>query len=116
MKLTDEEKAIILAKREKEEVNKPYKKGNLKHNMYYLNDLEYEMDSEFVVTAEERIELINLFKENFNLIKKGLGFTCYLNEEGQEEWCDNGPGCCVDYPKEWADEHLENIKVLIKVK
>lgn len=116
MKLTEEEKELIIEKRKKEELNKPYKIGYLAHDLYYrLGEDRHKFDNWLFTQSEYEAEILS-FKDRFELIEKGTEFTGYLNADGNEEWYDCGPGCIEVYGRDWADKHLERIKIVRKVK
>lgn len=120
MKLTKDEEVLILAKRAKEDEDKPKKRGFLKHDLYFL-DQRY---------PEVKIDLTDIVKENgwflttghINTIieqcksqlyagikaPKGTPFDCYISK-GREEWYDADGIGIEDYSADWAKKNLENI-------
>lgn len=116
MKLTEEEKQVILDKRKQENLEKPQKIAILKHNLYYIsNNYTSWLNNpdECFVSKKDINDLIKSIKENFELtITKGTEFVCFIEKNGQESWYDNeNYGVeCMSYT--WAQEHLVNIKNL----
>ena len=101
---------------DQKEQNLPVKEGFLKHNLYYLEDVNeyfYYDDYDFgLVTDEQKTQVIKNLKPNFKLvIPKGTRFECVIINN-TEIWCEdhvNNWGV-RDASKTWAKEHLENIR------
>lgn len=112
MKLTEEEKELIIKHRKKEEAKKPKKIGFLKEDLYKVEDLEYYIYERFFSTSEKE-QLIEHFKSNIKLVlSKGSKFVCYIRND-QEQWFDDH-NCGIEYmSEEWAAKYL-NIQGLKK--
>ena len=119
MKLTEEEKQIILEKRrkkevekrEKEEVEKSKKIAYLKEDLYFCqNDFDVDFYDTFI-TKIVRDEIIQKITEQFKLaVPKGTEFVCFIEKNGEESWYDNA-GYGIEYcSSDWAKKHLINIK------
>lgn len=127
MKLTDKEKEIIKKLRDEEENEKPYREAFLKHDLWtsecFDRDSDLALENPFKndhgfpqITKAEVDGIIKVFKESFEkILDKGARFVSYI-DDGEELWYD-----CVGYGIEgvdnyWAEKHLENFKVLRKIK
>jgi len=119
MKLTAEEKELIVKKRAQEESQKPKKVGVLKHDLFYfsgrrptveidVNDIVEKENWYFTKSSVE--EIVNRCKKIFEEIQipKGTICTCYI-ENGVESWFDD-TGNIESYDEDWAKDNLENIK------
>lgn len=116
MKLTEEEKEIILAKRKEEEKLKPKKTAIAKANIYTRKDIDFPVDSWFFNTTEKD-DCIKEFADTFELaIEKGDSFSCFLEEDGEESWYDNIGYGFENMSSEWAKKYLENIRPIKKNK
>jgi len=114
MKLTEEEKQIILKKREKEDRNKPKKTGVAKTNIYTRIDIDFPIDSWFFNTTEKD-DCIKKFADTFELaIKKGNSFSCFIDEDGEESWFDDIGYGFEQMNSEWAAKYLDNIRSIKK--
>lgn len=110
MKLTEEEKQIILNKRNKEEEAKPKKTGILKHDLYFPQQLDFQgYNPNVPITYSTLLETVEKFKSTFIRIPKGTEFHCYV-EDNQELWHDIEDGYIEYKNYEWAKENLEKIK------
>jgi len=112
MKLTEEEKKIILNKRKEEESNLPKKRGILKHNLYYNSHNIFGINN-YLFTEKQKNDLINDFASNFTLVPKGTEFICYL-DEGDESWYDCADGCIEAADSDFAKQNLEKIEIIRK--
>lgn len=110
MKLTEEEKQIIIDKRIKEEGSKPKKTGILKHDLYISTDMSFEdYPMNETLTYDQLLEYVEKFKESFVKHPKGMEFECYI-ENGIESWSDVEDGYIECQDAQWAKENLEKIK------
>jgi hypothetical protein len=124
MKLTEEEKQIILEKRKKENELKYPKTGILKHDVYGLPTNGY---SQFAFDLRDIIEEHGLFvpkevvlgivekiKDELlsTVILSGTKFESYMID-GKELWYDQNEDVC-DMDSTWASKNLKNIKKLKK--
>ena len=124
MKLTEEEKQIILEKRKKENEIKYPKTGILKHDVYGLPTNGY---SQFAFDLRDIIEEHGLFvpkevvlgiveqiKDELlsTVILSGTKFESYMID-GKELWYDQNEDVC-DMDSTWASKNLKNIKKLKK--
>lgn len=112
MKLTKEEKELILANRAKSKI---IKTGILKQNLYHYFESEHHPheDEWTYYTLEEQNEEIETFKNKFVLIwPAGFKFACSLDQYGTEEWreyeADNNN--IVDIGNEEFESYLTNIQ------
>lgn len=122
MKLTKEEKELILKKREEEDNNKPKFTGEAKHDLYYLKSGRPEIiidlssvvrDHGWVFSKKILDKIIVSVNAQINqsLIKvsdKADMFDCFIMG-GDELWYDR-KGYIEESPETWARENLENIK------
>jgi hypothetical protein len=126
MKLTEEEKQLILEKRRKENELNFKKTGILKHDVYGLPTNGY---SQFAFDLRDIIEEHGLFvpkevvlgiveqiKDELLstewLIPSGTKFESYMID-GKELWYDQNEDVC-DMDSTWASKNLKNIKKLKK--
>lgn len=121
MKLSKEEKELILQKRQEEEKNRPQKEGFLKHDLVYFDSRYVEFDIGDIIDKEEGYYLTtdsvakiiqrcrNLLSVNTIGVKKGTRFDCFI-DDGVEKWYDDAGIGIEEYSKEWAALHLEKIK------
>jgi hypothetical protein len=122
MKLTEEEKELILKQRAKKKAAEPIKSGVLQHDLfkvcdsfaYYTIEIDVsEMDSNTGWETEEGIDKISaLCREQLlrsDKIPKGTKFFCYMTDGGGEWVGDSGYSGYAFY-NDWAAEHLEDIK------
>jgi hypothetical protein len=117
MKLSAEEKELILKKRQAKETDKPQKTAVAKTDIWVGDTTSWRLN-EWVFTPEEKDQQLEEIIDNlFTLaIKKGESFTCFINEDGEEEWYDDvGYGIeCMD--AKWAEKYLTNIRPIKKGK
>ena len=112
MKLTEEEKQIIIDKRKKEEEAKPKKTGILKHDLYHPTKMCFEgYDPNKTITYKLFLEIVENFKSTFVKIPKGTEFNCYI-EDDHELWHNAETGYIEYRNSNWAKENLEKIKKL----
>lgn len=118
MKLTLEEKELILKKRKEEDDEKPKKVGYLKEDLYsYANDRDCDLHfcsdlsmDFWLATEQQKENFIKEFVEHFKrVLKKGDKFVCFI-VNGKEEWYDDVNYDVECMNKEWAETYLENIK------
>lgn len=110
MKLTEEEKQLIIKKRQKEEDQKAKKIGYLKHDLFILNDWNPEEDLDLLFDEKAKSKIILKFQKAFELVAhKGAQFDCYIDEYNQEQWYDQEYGI-EGVSSEWAKKHLTKIK------
>lgn len=109
MKLTEEEKRLVLEKRKKEEIKLTKKIGYLKEDLYHFSLDDLQLELYYLVTQEQKEDIIKYFSNNFELVaKKGDPFDCYIEEDGRESWYDREWGI-GGMSAEWANNFLENI-------
>ena len=115
MKLSEEEKQLILEKRRQKEAEKPIKVGYLKHDLYRIPSEKFNLlRFDWMITKDQKEKLINILNEDIVLeLPKGSEFDCYL-ERGNECWYDQDSGSIAGADSEWAKEHLKDIKSLRK--
>lgn len=110
MKLTKEEEAIILARREKEEANKPKKEGFLKENLYTVEGIDSWIYNDWFFSEQEKQKEIENFTNSFNpALKAGTRFICYINSENEESWYDDEGYGIEAMDADWAEEYLRDI-------
>ena len=124
MKLTKEEKDLILKKRLDEESTRPKKTATLKVDLYEYDtddrscDLGYYRESENYMCLCEKHTMdkwIKEFKEHFVLeLPKGTPFVCYIYGDGKEYWFDDVNYGIEEMGSEWASKFLENVKDIPK--
>lgn len=119
MKLTEEEKELILKQRAKKKAAEPIKKGTLRHDLFRadsydtyieVNVSEFELES--FLTAEKMEKVAALLREQLfggDKIAKGTKFFCYL-DNGKEKWVGDSGYSGYRFYGDWAAEHLEDIK------
>ncbi len=101
----------------KEQESTVVKIGYLKHDLYSCyRDKYIHIRDQFYrgfYNIEKHIidDLIKNVSTAFKITaKQGTKFVCYIVEE-KESWFDDENIGIEDMPKEWAEEHLENITV-----
>ena len=121
MKLTKEEKELILQKRKQAESNKPKFTGVLKHDLYWVDECGPEITIDITkvivkngwfLTSENLKELTKLFEKRIGKyikIEKGSLFDCYI-ENGKESWYDSVSFGIESEDSDWARKNLEDIK------
>ncbi|CAB4196925.1 hypothetical protein UFOVP1290_445 [uncultured Caudovirales phage] len=112
MKLTEEEKQLILKKRIEDEDQKPIKTGILKHNLYSVSENKFNFRG-WLFDENERSALLEEFESMFHIISEGIAFDCYLND-GQECWYDAEGIGIEGMDSAWANKHLKDIKIVKK--
>lgn len=112
MKLTKEEKALILERRKQAEIKEQEKAkyaskiGYLKENLYAIHVDRHDIEENWLNTEAEKDEFL---KRCVRLIcKPGDVFDCYI-DNGKENWYDREYGL-EGLSAEWAQEHLTNIQ------
>jgi hypothetical protein len=119
MKLTSEEKQLILEKRAQEEASKPKKHGVLKHDLYGLSIRSPELrinisdivedQMGYFVTAQSIKAIFEKVKEEIEAdtpdAPKGTKFDCYI-DDGEELWYDAEGIGIEEVDSEWAKKHL----------
>jgi hypothetical protein len=118
MKLTEEEKQIILEKRKQENWDRPKIQGFLRHDLtenpfYGSSNFGKHFPPEYYITKEEFLDGIEKIKKEFDddlTISKGSRFVCYIDEDGTEEWYDGVNFGIEGMGEEWSKKHLENIR------
>lgn len=123
MKLTEEEKELILKKREEEEAKLPKFKANLKHDLFCINAGRPEIrihirdivnDYGWYTPQEALDKISKKFNERMQelsrpILKKGAEFVCYI-ENGFESWYDYEGWGVEERDSDWAKQNLENIR------
>jgi 5-methylcytosine-specific restriction endonuclease McrBC regulatory subunit McrC len=116
MKLTAEEKQLILEKRAEEESKKPKKHGVLKHDLYGLSIYSPELRIDirdiiegqmgYFVNRQSVDAIIEKVKGEIELsAPKGTKFDCYI-DDGEELWYDAESIGIEEVDSEWAKLHL----------
>jgi hypothetical protein len=117
MKLTQQEKLLILEKRKEEESNAPKLIGTLKEDLYCPIQEEFELP--WIMSKTKRDYYINNMQANFKLaVKAGAKFVAFVEDDGAELWFEDDENRfgIENMSSEWAREHLTNIKPIKKVK
>jgi len=120
MKLTEEEKELILKKRAEKKAAEPIKSGVLRHDLFevdsYGGNIEIEIEQgdllDRFLTVEKIEEVAAICREQLfggYRLPKGSRFFCYL-KYGAEEWAGDSGYSGYRFDRCWAAEHLENIK------
>jgi hypothetical protein len=124
MKLTEEEKQIILEKRKKENEIKYPKTGILKHDVYGLPTNGYSQfafdlrniieEHGLFVPKEVVLGIVEQIKDELlsTVIPSGTKFECYRIDD-KEFWDDENEDV-FDMDSNWASKNLKNIKKLKK--
>lgn len=114
MKLTKEEKQLILDKREKEGYYKPQKVGFLKEDLWYLRQSSPEWSSFVrlsICSVSEKEAILQELNKCFEfLLPVGTKFYCYV-DKNVEHW--QGPGSddvFESMTSAWAKRYLINIE------
>jgi len=114
MKLSPEEKQIILKIRQKQENLKPKMTATLIEDLFYLNE-RIAIDPVFYSKSKKE-NIIENIQYNFQLAcKAGAIFDCYIEEDGRQSWYDRVFGVEA-MPEAWAKIHLTNFKPVKSVK
>lgn len=123
MKLTQEEKELILKQRADNDDAKPKKVGYLKMNLYSYDvdrrscSLGFVRESDngmWLCEKETMNNWIKDFKSHFEcVLPKGTEFVCYI-DGGEESWYDNINYGLEDMRSAWAEQYLTNIKWIKK--
>jgi hypothetical protein len=121
MKLTSEEKELVLKHREQNALNKPQKVGYLKMDLFSYdtdfgsggNGLAFYRESDnglWLCDKEVMKTWVRQFKEHFKLeIPKGIKFVCFIDKDGKESWFDDENYGMEDRSRGWAETFLEKI-------
>ena len=121
MKLTDEEKKMILAKRIEDDKNTPKKTGRLKHDLIYLDIRGGSIDTDvsdiinkygYYIPEIEIDKIIERFRNQLKsatIIETDTPFDCYI-DCNQEQWYDSIGEGIEGMDAEWAKLHLTDIK------
>jgi hypothetical protein len=88
----------------------PVREALLKHNLFKREDF-YPPISKWVLSENEKDELIQSYKDCFFLVPKGTRFISY-QRSGREIWfSEDDSEQFVEYQDgEWAKQNLTNIK------
>lgn len=124
MKITEEEKELILRKREKDLEDSIYRSAISKCDLYYCSFDQMgccgsgimfveEFDYSFVSKEdiEKALEKIKNIYDSYLVLKKGTKFVSYL-ENGVEEWYDDERFGIEGMENDWAEKYLTNFKQL----
>jgi len=114
MDLTEEERELILAKREKEGYYKPKKVGFLKEDLWYLHKSSSEwalLMRSFLYSTSEKEMLIQDMNKCFEfMLPAGTKFYCYV-DKNIEHWQGPGPDDVFEsMTTSWAEKYLIDIK------
>lgn len=109
MKLTKEEKQIILNHRKNEEQKEIKLMGISKEDLYIL-DSSF-LDFSYYILPKEQInaEMINFVAKSI-LLPAGTKFVGRINLDGTEWWFDKEGLGAEWLQKEWAEKNLINIQ------
>jgi len=122
MKLTEEEKQLILEKRRKENELKFKKTGILKHDVYSLPTNGYSQfafdlsdiiqEHGWFINREVVLDIVEQIKDQLlsTVIPSGTKFESYMID-GKELWYDQNEDV-LDMDSNWASKNLINIKNL----
>jgi hypothetical protein len=112
VKLTKEEKELIVERRKQAEAKEQEKAvyaskiGYLKEKLYTIHVDKYEIEERWLYTE---VEKDNFLQRCVRLIcEPGDVFDCYI-DNGKENWYDRKYGL-EGLSVEWAKEHLINIQ------
>jgi hypothetical protein len=109
MNLTKDEQKLIIKRREEqkreEENNKPKMQAVLKHDLFY-NDINNYDACEFYISKKDIKKITDEFFEK--ILSAVEIFDCYY-KNGKESWYDREYGV-ENMDREWAREHLKNIR------
>jgi len=111
MKLSEEEKKIILDKRKEKEDSLPKKIGFLKEDIFSIKDGSSDFEyPNWILSRSEKEECIAKFISEFELaVPAGSQFNCYV-DSAQEQWYDSVNYGIEGMPAIWAKKYLINIK------
>jgi len=121
MKLTKEEREVILKLRKEQDENSPKKRGYLVKDLYSYpcSDCDFtpifESSEPFWLCDKNQIDKWKQeFDENFKkVLKKGAEFVCYIINN-EEHWYDDENYGVEDMNASWAKKYLSNIKDIEK--
>lgn len=109
MKLTKEEKQLILAKRKSEQDDKPKKFAFARSNIYILRK-RIENSYSIFDEDEKNSAIANAFEL---VIPVGTKFVCFI-DDNEESWYDDIGYGIEAMNHEWARKYLKNIRRIKK--
>lgn len=115
MKLSKEEKELVIKLRAEKASEKPFKIAYAKHDLYifHSHDMNYEISGWLFSPEEKNEEIANFISEFELVVNKGVKFECYLGDDGIPSWYDTEYG--LEYLSEdWAEKNLEKFKLIKK--
>ena len=116
MRLTEEEKKLILDKREAEESKLLKKTGVLKEDLFiFEGDVKNDFNGRWLFSLREKESLMRKIEDRFtHSLSAGSIFDCYI-DNGIEFWFDREYGL-ENLSADWAKDHLKDIKPVGKKK
>lgn len=126
MKLTQEEKELIIAKRKAEDETKPKKTGILRQSLFILSspspeitfNVQHIIDKEkgWWISRDSILGIVEQIKDELMsevVAPAGTKFVCYI-VNGEELWYDDHNIDIEEMDSDWAQKHLTDIKPITK--